>query len=87
MKLVIIALTICIAGCASKTENRNEVMTKLINQKKTIEENIVLAHGSESIFNKKNLADSEAKYWNDGRLLNEKLKAINFSIDSLEKMK
>ena len=87
MKLFIIALIICLVGCASKTENRNEVMTKLINQKKTIEENIGLAHGSESIFREKNLADSEAKYWNESRLLNEKLKATNFSIDSLEKMK
>ena len=77
-------------------------MTALLNQKKILEDSVKYYHGSELIFEDSSkavahsthdstkylpLADSQTKYWNLARLANGQIKELDFSIDSLSKMK
>ena len=95
-------LSVAVTFLISCSEGRNELMTKFINEKKVIADSINFYHGSELMFEDSSkriahstndrakylpLADSQSKYWGLGYHANEKLKAIDFSIDSLSKMK
>ena len=86
----------------SCSDNRNQLMTKFINEKKIIEDSIKFYHGSELMFEDSSkavahtthdsmkylpLADSQSKYWGLAFTAKEKLKDLDFSIDSLSKMK
>ena len=98
-KLLIMALAaISVISC----NNKNSKMTELIKQKKVLQDSMQYYHGTELLFNDSShrvahsthdstiylpLADSESKYWNLNRLATNRLKDIEFSIDSLEKMK
>jgi len=77
-------------------------MTKLINEKKTMGDSIKYYHGSELMFEDSArqiahathnsakylpLADSQSKYRGLAYNATKKIKAIDFSIDSLSKMK
>lgn len=83
-------------------DNRNDQMTKLINQKKVIEDSVKTCQYLESSFLSKAkaemnasrdslkwhpLVDSSTTYYMSGHRLKNKLKEVDFSIDSLSKMK
>jgi len=95
--LFLVVLTL--AACSS---SRNEVMTGLINQKKSLEDSINTAGQNEQAYMAKSkqaisagkdstvwgaLADTSGIYWRQGRELEKRLKNVEFSIDSLSKMK
>lgn len=93
-KLIVAALLM--SACSN---GRNELMTGLVNEKKVLEDSIAIAHGYEVDFNTRAyqakedtvksfaLADSSGKMFGVGLRLKERLKAVEFSIDSLSKMK
>jgi hypothetical protein len=73
-------------------------MTNLMNEKKVVEDSILIAHGYESDFEQKAkgshdsliwkpMLDSQMKYYGAGTRLKSRLEELNFSIDSLSKMK
>lgn len=94
-------LLIIIIVCAS-CSNRNRYMTQLMNEKKTTEDSISLVgnyasyymqrakeemhKGSDSLTWSK-LVDSSTYFYGCSRALQEKLKSVEFSIDSLSKLK
>lgn len=101
MKRILIIAIIMIAGCNSAPD-RNEVMTKLINEKKVIEDSIEITEGGTAMYEAKAkeslhathdtaiaypFSDTSALYFGLGIKLKERLKAVNFSIDSISKMK
>ena len=90
-KLFIVAflLTAC-------SNNRNELMTKLINEKKIADDSFQLAkkrfkYFSDEYINSKDsnnhLIDSFVFWATKDSILNRKVKSLAFSIDSLQKMK
>lgn len=96
MKYLIIALLFI--SCS----NRNKVITDLMNQKKATEDSISLfsnyesyylaeakksMHSSEDSTRWNPLADSSTYYYGRGLDLKKQLKSIEFSLDSLSKMK
>lgn len=98
MKYISFTLTIFLFACS----NNNNLTTQLLNEKKTIEDSIKDAGNYESYYTQKAkeemhashdslkwqpLADSSTYYFGKGRALKEKLKSIEYSLDSLSKMK
>jgi hypothetical protein len=96
MKYLLISLLLF--GCS----NRNDLTTQLLNDKKATEDSIKDAsnynsyylqkakeeiHGSNDTLKWKPLIDSSTFYFFKGHTLKEKLKTIEFSLDSLSKMK
>lgn len=94
-------LTILIFSALSCT-NRNNITTELLNQKKVTEDSINLAHNFESYYMQqakesmrasndslkwKPLIDSSTYFYMRSFELKKKLKAIEFSLDSLSRMK
>ena len=93
---------IAIALVCSCSHSRNELMTDLINKKKALEDSIkdvgnyelyYMNRSKEAVHADKDstvwgaLADTSGIYWRKGRDYQDQLKAIEFSIDSLSKMK
>lgn len=91
-------LILIFASCS----NRNDINTKLVNEKKATEDSIKEASNIESYYMQRAkeeirsshdslkylpLVDSSTYYFGRGHALKEKLKAIEFSIDSISKMK
>lgn len=87
--LLITFLATSIVACS----NKNELATQLLNDKKTTEDSINLAHNYESYYMQqakqsmhgsgdsikwKTLADSSTFFYLRGRSLGERLKGINF---------
>lgn len=77
-------------------------MSSLLVSKKTMEDSVSLAHNYEGYYQDKakkqmnegadtvtwhKSVDSSTFYWAEQQSLKEQLKAVNFSIDSLSKMK
>ncbi len=77
-------------------------MTGLLNKKKSLEDSVKIYNGNEMMYKDSAkrvayathdslkytpLIDSESKYWNLARLCTQQVTAVNFSIDSLSKMK
>lgn len=96
MKRVMVIVGMVI-GCNSGPD-RNEIMTRLINEKKVTEDSINSSAYYEDDFMKKARAehdsvkykpfiDSSTKYYMIAHVLKSQLVKINFSIDSLSKMK
>lgn len=81
-------------GCTS----RNDITTQLLNDKKSIEDSIKDATNKESYYMRrakeerdsliwKPLIDSSTYFYGKGYALKKKLKAIEFSLDSISRMK
>ncbi len=98
-KILFVVLVVSLVGCG---ESRNDVMTKLINEKKTLEDSLSIAQYLEQDFMSKSkdsarathdtliylpLVDSSSKYFGVAHNLKERITATEFSIDSLTKMK
>lgn len=98
MKYLPILLAALLFGCS----NRNNLTTQLLNEKKAIEDSVKDAGNYELYFMQKakeemhasndslkwqHLVDSSTFYFGKGRAYKEKLKAIEFSLDSLSRMK
>lgn len=98
MKYLSIAVIIILFGCS----NNNNLTTQLLNEKKATEDSVKDAHNYESYYMQKAkeemhasndslkwqpLVDSSTYYFGKGRAFKEKLKALDFSLDSLSKMK
>ena len=98
-KIILLYAVIVFIGCG---ENRNDTMTRLVNEKKVITDSIAIVNGMEGIFEDSSksalyagkdsvfytsLADSSVKYFGFGHNMKERLEAVDFSIDSLSKMK
>jgi hypothetical protein len=94
MKKIHFLLMIILVGCA----NRNDITTQLLNDKKVVEDSITLAHNFEKYYMQQSkqehdslkrnlLIDSSTYFFGRGRALKNKLKAIEFSLDSLSKTK
>ena len=86
----------------SACSNKNNLAAQLLNEKRVVEDSIDLAHNYESYYKEqaknymhggndsakwKDFADSSSFFYVKGRSLSERLRAINFSIDSLSRMK
>jgi hypothetical protein len=97
MKKLLLSFAIAFVGCGS---DKNQLMTNLVNEKKALEDSIVISHANEADFEQKakesgdkdttiqkSLLDSTAKYFGVNLRQKERLEAVNFSIDSLSKMK
>ena len=100
MKITVIALSLSlIVGCSN---GRNELMTQLINQKKIMEDSISTysylenkwlqqskeeIHSTADTVKWKASADSSGYYFGKGLGAKRKLQGIDFSMDSLSKMK
>lgn len=95
----LLPLLFLFAGCS---HGRNEMMTKLLIQKRMLEDSIESSAQSETMFNAKArevahathdstkyvpLLDSSARYYGIAHRLNTQLLSVQFSIDSLGKMK
>ena len=91
-----------IASMFSCGQSRNQLKSNLINEKKLLKDSWSYAKGMENYFRgqaKKSIkstgdslqgkqwSDSSAVYFIKGQLLEEKIKAATFSIDSLSKLK
>lgn len=98
-KSTVVLLLVTLFSCG---ESKNQLMTKLINDKKMLEDSANACRYYESEFTKKakaamrnnpdtnqwkRLADSSSKYFGLGHSAREQIAAIDFSIDSLSKMK
>jgi len=94
--LVVVVMFI---GCS---ENRNDMMTKLVNEKKITEDSINTYENYEAYYMQqakdsrmnnsdttkwKIYVDSSTFFYGRGHALKEKLKEVDFSIDSLSKRK
>jgi hypothetical protein len=96
MKVLSISLAcILFFGCS---DNRNNLMTSLVNQKKVVEDSIQIAHGYEMTYEEKAkeshdstiwkpMVDTQMIYFAAGIRLKKRLEEIEFSVDSLSKMK
>jgi hypothetical protein len=99
MKAIITAIVCALLlGCG---DNKNELMTKLINDKRAMEDSLLNYQYMENNFMKKaktsikdpdtslwhRFADSSTAYYMAGHNAKNKLDRIDFSIDSLSKMK
>lgn len=93
--------TLAITGLLS-CSNRNEITTRLLNEKKALEDSVGRAELLEDIYKRRSmeeisahtdtikmyaLQDTSIMYLNQRLDLTVRLKAINFSLDSLSKMK
>lgn len=100
MKSLILCLSIACAIICSCGITRNDLMSSLLNQQKSLKDSIDYYRNTESFFKGKArdiigsdslkanaLIDSSTAAWSLGRDASEKLKAVDFSIDSLSKMK
>ena len=95
-KIVIVLIALFIISCS---DGRNEKMTKLVNEKKTIEDSIKISAALESDYSTKArrnmtdsnlwhaLADTSSMYFGVGHKLRVRMEEIDFSIDSLSKMR
>lgn len=98
MKRLLFLLIIISIGCSS----RNDLTTQLLNDKKATEDSINLSHNYESYYMQlakeqmqlsndslkwKPLIDSSTYFYARGFELKKKLTAIDFSLDSLSRMK
>lgn len=93
MKKVLILAIIAFASCKS---NSNELMTKLVNEQKMINDSLPVLQGRVNMLINA-MADKKgdsATFMSQAVLinrqidsLNERLPKVNFSIDSLQKMK
>ena len=93
--LIICAITLSLMSCG---QSRNDLMTQLMSDRKTSNLKLSNLRFDEKEYQKKALdrnidsatqkllIDSSAKCWSEAFNLEKKIKAINFSIDSLEKM-
>jgi hypothetical protein len=84
-----ILVLILVVGC-----NSNGTMTDLLNKQKDLKDQISLAKNKEAMFldsakstRDLSFADSSTAYFGQAHQLQERLDAVNFSIDSLSKMK
>lgn len=98
-KFIYILAFAAFVGCSS---NHNELMTKLVNEKKTLDDSLISAKYYEIAFKDsarqtmrnspdtsawKVLADSSNYYFGIGLQVKDEIERVNFSIDSLSKMK
>lgn len=98
MKYLPLAIIIILSACT----DRNDLTTQLLNEKKAIQDSIKDASNYESYYLQKGkdemhashdslkwqpLIDSSTYYFSKGRAYKEKLKGLEFSLDSLSKMK
>lgn len=84
-----ILILILLIGCKG-----NGLMTNLLNKQKELKDQISVAKNKEVMFldsakstHDLSFADSSTAYFGEAHRLQEKLDAVNFSIDSLSKMK
>lgn len=102
MKRLIVILSVIFVGCSGGKKDKNEIMTDFLNERKATEEGIKSAKYHEDDFQQKAkteirashdtlkwhpLIDSSTVYYMKGDSLKKRLKDIEFSIDSLSKMK
>lgn len=98
MKYLIVIFSVTLFACS----NNNNITTQLLNDKKSFEDSIKDAanyelyyiqkakeemHASHDSLKWQPLVDSSTYYFGKGRSYKEKLKALEFSLDSLSKMK
>jgi hypothetical protein len=96
-KLFVLSIFYTVASCGN---NRNEVMKSFLNQKKTAEDSLIIYKNSETYYRqlaRQNYAsdtilrnhyiDSVTMSWKNGRLTEERIRSLQLSIDSLQKMK
>jgi uncharacterized protein YcfL len=85
MKKTIAALAlIVLVGCG---ESRNQLMTKLVNERKALKDSMAITNDQSKVFTNKALYDSAILCLEKMEPQEKRLKAIDFSIDSLSKMK
>lgn len=99
MKYLSIFIVVIVTACSS---NNNNITTQLLNEKKAMEDSIKGASNYESYYLQKAkeemhashdslkwqpLSDSSTYYYGKGRTFKERLKALDYSLDSLSKMK
>lgn len=84
MKKIIIAICILLSACG---ESRNDKMTKLINEKKLLQENIQSLNDSTDYYLKLASYDNSIRILENLESADARLNKVNFSIDSLSKMK
>lgn len=98
MKYLLIGLSTVLFACS----NNNNLTAQLLNEKKATEDSVKEAANYESYYMQKAkeemrashdslkwqpLADSSTYYFGKARAFKEKLKGLDFSLDSLSKMK
>jgi len=102
MKLLILVIVMGNIVACKSAPDRNQIMTDFLNQKKITEDSISLAsnyehyyyqkakesiHAGEDSVKWKLLIDSSSFYSYRGSILKRRLTALDFSVDSLSKMK
>ena len=99
MRTIAVFASLILAACGN---NSNAYMAKLLNEKKVLEDSLPIVHGLEAIYmdSAKILlhAEKDSTVWApyvkkstqclfDGKHIEERIKQLSFSIDSLSKMK
>lgn len=76
-----------VASCQSEAGKRNELMTKLVIEKQSLQDSASSINAKIKDFTNNGLYDSSLKILDQLEPVQIKLKKVNFSIDSLSKMK